>query len=204
MRVSDRFERPANLAPMTRQPGIVSRIFPKTIASPAPLAASARRRSDSRWLTGPRLLRAIRAQISGWSPRLLRLRIARSWLRRWAAAASWESRDISQSKSSRLMTSRSVGDGRLDRRRPGRAAQQRHLAEGLPRPELGQGMAIGAAALGHIDLAAGDDIEGIALLPGAKDDLARPPGCAARPAAGSRRCPRPADGAEARPGRAGG
>jgi hypothetical protein len=38
--VSDRLPKAVNFAPITRQPGMVSRMFPNTIAIPAPLAAS--------------------------------------------------------------------------------------------------------------------------------------------------------------------
>jgi hypothetical protein len=46
-RLSEMFSRLTNLAPITRHPGIVSRILPKTIASPAPEPVSSSRRSVS-------------------------------------------------------------------------------------------------------------------------------------------------------------
>ena len=65
-------------------------------------------------------------------------------------------------------------DRGTDRRRARRTAEQCHLAEGLSRPELGQAMAAFAAALHDVDLAASDDIEGVALIAGVEDHLPCP------------------------------
>ena len=134
IRVSDRLSKPANLAPITRQPGMVSRMLPNTMARPAPLPCLGLRQQPvpSAAADAGRRSRAPPAPTPpGRSWRLRRLEMARSWLS-FAPARRGRDPGVAQPSKSSLPMPSSARVGRGPNGGGARAAaQQRHLAERL-------------------------------------------------------------------------